>query len=98
MRRVRVATKIESGPIMNLSKIYSSDNDVVHHSIQGPSMPFARSVLGAVAHSAPGRIISFGGEVDPSSLGHEEAGKFCSDLTALDPVSRWSPHMIILAA
>ena len=49
-------------------------------------MPFARSVFGAVAHPTTGRIFAFGGEVDPSMLGHEGAGDFCADLTCLDPV------------
>ncbi len=50
--------------------------------VQLPALPFARSVFGAVADQK-GRIIAFGGEVDPSSAGHEGAGDFCSDLTCL---------------
>ena len=51
-------------------------------------MPFARSVFGAVAHPTTGRIFAFGGEVDPSMLGHEGAGDFCADLTCLNLVKQ----------
>jgi hypothetical protein len=40
-------------------------------------------VLGVTAF-VPGRLFLFGGEVDPSSQGHEGAGSFAGDTLTLD--------------
>mmetsp|Transcript_11900 Transcript_11900/g.25566 ORF Transcript_11900/g.25566 Transcript_11900/m.25566 type:complete len:342 (+) Transcript_11900:55-1080(+) len=64
-------------------------------------LPVARSVFGAAVHSSPapsgcsgagcghgGHIMAFGGEVDPSTQGHEGAGDFSADLFCYDESAR----------
>jgi hypothetical protein len=68
------------------------------------SLPFARSVFGAAAHSCSsagcdlhGAVIVFGGEVDPSDKGHEGAGDFCSDITYLHHQVSLCPQYLVRA-
>jgi hypothetical protein len=52
--------------------------------MQGLADMRPRSVCVSGSLSSTGTAIIFGGEVDPSDLGHEGAGGFCNDLVLLD--------------